>query len=407
MCLGSHKRLILNTLMAILIISYSSVSLANPAVITMARLLGSFVAKRAATTEIATVTAASVSRVPTLINAGRLSRVSPLFSKTGDALNWVGLGYGLNALQNDLFEGPKKYSTTLIGNGRTIYASSPEALLTMSFDYLRKNNPTQLSCGTRKICVYGDLTDIQITYSKGKIMGAGFYTATDEAGFKSDDNVFLKDIIIINGNKKDGVVKDSDDTKNENLTKLLMEAKVDTVTLTKMVNELMLKASSQPDYQGIPFSTSDLLTKSELESILNKEFAGQSLTLADLLESTIDEITDKPQLVILPDNMGSATEPDGTDTDDKNEEYPDNSPPDLTPPTAEQIISPLNNVFPFLKEFDLTERQAQCPVAEFDVFEKHYVIDSHCGLFEKISGLLKLFSLIVWSFLGLRIVLSS
>lgn len=87
--------------------------------------------------------------------------------------------------------------------------------------------------------------------------------------------------------------------------------------------------------------------------------------------------------------------------------HPDNSPPDLTPPSASEIISPLTDFFPFLKDFDLNNKDATCPIAEFDLFDNHYVIDSHCLLFEKIKDLLMLFSLIAWSFLGLRIVLSS
>ncbi|MBD2794908.1 hypothetical protein ID857_22295, partial [Xenorhabdus sp. CUL] len=88
------------------------------------------------------------------------------------------------------------------------------------------------------------------------------------------------------------------------------------------------------------------------------------------------------------------------------EDFIDNAPPELEDiPTAKQIIAPLFGLFPFLNHFDIPEKSVQCPVAEFEVFERHIVMDSHCILLEKIQGLLKIFSLIIWSFLGLRIIL--
>ncbi|WP_406850685.1 hypothetical protein WH390_04080 [Candidatus Arsenophonus nilaparvatae] len=101
-------------------------------------------------------------------------------------------------------------------------------------------------------------------------------------------------------------------------------------------------------------------------------------------------------------SSGSKGNGQGTDLS-----HPDNNEPDLDSPTAESVLSPLQNLFPFLKNFNLPERAASCPVATFEVFEQHFVIDAHCTLFESIRGLLTLFSMIIWSFLGLRIVLSS
>ncbi|HGJ5854344.1 hypothetical protein [Arsenophonus nasoniae] len=101
-------------------------------------------------------------------------------------------------------------------------------------------------------------------------------------------------------------------------------------------------------------------------------------------------------------SSGSTGNGQGTDLS-----HPDNNEPDLDSPTAESILSPLQHLFPFLENFNLPERTASCPVATFEVFEQRFVIDAHCTLFESIRGLLTLFSMIIWSFLGLRIVLSS
>ncbi|WP_334472823.1 hypothetical protein [Arsenophonus sp. PmNCSU2021_1] len=101
-------------------------------------------------------------------------------------------------------------------------------------------------------------------------------------------------------------------------------------------------------------------------------------------------------------SSGSTGNGQGTDLS-----HPDNNEPDLDSPTVESILSPLQHLFPFLENFNLPERAASCPVAIFEVFEQRFVIDAHCTLFESIRGLLTLFSMIIWSFMGLRIVLSS
>nr|WP_282558996.1 hypothetical protein [Providencia heimbachae] len=91
-----HSLLILIVVMNTVFISYCY---ANPVLLgrlLLPRLMGNVIAKRAATTEVATLTANSVSRMPVVIEgtATRLSTLSPSLSRTGNALNWLGLGYG-------------------------------------------------------------------------------------------------------------------------------------------------------------------------------------------------------------------------------------------------------------------------------------------------------------------------
>ncbi|WP_406850543.1 hypothetical protein WH390_06230 [Candidatus Arsenophonus nilaparvatae] len=135
-------------------------------------------------------------------------------------------------------------------------------------------------------------------------------------------------------------------------------------------------------------------------SLVNTESATHSLSSSGTSQSGVSSSSGASSN--FGQSSGSKGNGQGTDLS-----HPDNNEPDLDSPTAESVLSPLQNLFPFLKNFNLPERAASCPVATFEVFEQHFVIDAHCTLFESIRGLLTLFSMIIWSFLGLRIVLSS
>ena len=74
---------------------------------------------------------------------------------------------------------------------------------------------------------------------------------------------------------------------------------------------------------------------------------------------------------------------------------------------VKDIIMPLNTFFPYLNEVNFICRVVTCPVIYMPVFDKTYRIASHCELLEQIRNILKLCSLIIWSFISLRIVLSS
>ncbi|WP_318837845.1 hypothetical protein [Providencia sp. PROV007] len=89
-------------------------------------------------------------------------------------------------------------------------------------------------------------------------------------------------------------------------------------------------------------------------------------------------------------------------------EYPEIDEPDLEePPTGKEILAPIENLMPFIKNIQLPSKEASCPVAEFNVFDTQYKIDSHCPLLEQNKALFQLIAGILWAFLSLRIILSA
>lgn len=409
MFLGGHQRinpLKIHSLLIVIVlinIAFISYCYANPVLLgrlLLPRLIGNVIAKRAATTEVATLTANSVSRMPVVIEgtATRLSTLSPSLSRTGNALNWLGLGYGLNSLHDDFFTGNNAPSVYRMydAEGKEIYSSSPtDGLVTV---YNQKKQKGELPCPGLE-CTFGELADTKFLPSTGT--ASGYYPATYKSRVtgleRTSKELFMVGVYPMPVFVQDGKLI----TADEKNTALAGNYPINEQDIADLFNELLMKAALQSDYQGMPFNKNNLVTAQEIKDLLKD----QTITLSDLLESTKNN-NNKEQVVIFPDTY-PVPQPKPDTGKDIDMSHPDNSPPDLTPPSASEIISPLTDFFPFLKDFDLNNKDATCPIAEFYVFDNHYVIDNHCLLFEKIKDLLMLFSLIVWSFLGLRIVLSS
>lgn len=375
----------------------------NPVLVARAvlpKILGNVISKRAASTELATLTANSVNKLPMPV----FSRVSPLLQGSGKALNWIGLGYGLNALQNDLFSGNDKVYSLDYDNQKFI-GSSPESLLTQLFEYDIQHN--KITCIGEAPCQFSSLRDIRLQTDVGDaVYFKGVYDLTNASGSFIPNRSYIqyfyrgKNQVVFH----DGIPYPAENVDLDELIKSLSSNEVPLDDIVNLLNAILMKASLQSDYQGMPFNTGNLITKNELISILNNSNENQKIYFRDLFESTTNKDGDK-QIVII--NNTTNNNGGGDSGSDIDLNHPDNNPPDLTSPTANEIITPLLDFFPFLKEIEINERNVECPIVEFNIYDNYYIIDSHCGLFEKISGLLKLFSLIIWSFLGLRIVLSS
>ncbi|WP_263062797.1 hypothetical protein [Dickeya dadantii] len=83
------------------------------------------------------------------------------------------------------------------------------------------------------------------------------------------------------------------------------------------------------------------------------------------------------------------------------------SPPELSSPTAREIFAPISGLMPFLQNYEIPIRSAQCPIYQFDWNDRVFTVDAHCILIEKFSALIKLFSSVLWSLAALRIILSA
>lgn len=191
-----------------------------------------------------------------------------------------------------------------------------------------------------------------------------------------------------------------------------------------IVNNVMMHSASQPDYQGVPFSPSSPVTVEEFQQ------AAQEVAVPLTKGMLYQQINYYPPLVNAPSGgqhsvFNPAQHSHAPLPGNHLASYPhhslgaqpalqiDTSHPGIgepsldNPPDGKQILAPLLNLLPFIKNLTLPIRAAQCPVAEFEAFEKHYVVDSHCDLLEKNRALFALMAGVVWAFLSLRIILSA
>ena len=193
----------------------------------------------------------------------------------------------------------------------------------------------------------------------------------------------------------------------------LMKQELDYAAVSRLLNELLMKASLKSGYEGLPYDSSRPITENELKGIARE--LGLKLSMYDLFYSTLpdfDLLSElepqyKEQLKII--NGGASGGNSGEGPDDDNDD-PDWKfvPPELEEiPTGNDILSFLDELFPFLRNFKLIEKSAQCPVAEIEAFKHKYIVDTHCPLLEQNRSLFSTIMLIVWSFVSLRIILKS
>ncbi|MEX0447814.1 hypothetical protein [Xenorhabdus sp. SGI246] len=405
MCLGSHNRIklivILFWMLFIISECYSSPVLLARMV--LPRVMGGVIVKRSLPQAannpvfltVVNNTVNSVNKIPLPV----LNKTNSLLHVGNKSLNWLGLGLGIHALHNDLLNNMEKVYTVK-QEGNIYYSLSSEELITQLFEKDKREG--KLSCMGYKECDFGELKEIRF---RPPHYYDGYFDMVVDGGKVLSNRLYAKMIRppiqpIVNNNGLPDWSPDIDEDIRQHLFK---NKELSANELTALVNAVLMNASLQKDYDGMPFSSSNPVTSAEVQSVL-KELNIQKVTLNDLLESV--EVLARVDENLLTGGIGERDKEKGKDKEV--EDYIDNAPPELEDiPTAKQIISPLFGVFPFLNNFDIPEKSAQCPVAEFEVFDRHIVMDSHCIMLEKIQGLLKVFSLIIWSFLGLRIILSS
>ena len=190
------------------------------------------------------------------------------------------------------------------------------------------------------------------------------------------------------------------------LADLLSDTQLDNWTVADMLTNLLSEAASKTGYEGVPFTDYDYITDTEVANAL-KSLNG-TLTAASLMTSAEDK---NGNIVIsnTTTNVGGDTSNETTiEAKVDLGEDPNIKSPELEEtPTGKQILAPIQESMPFLNDFKITGRDAQCPVARFSVFDHDYVIDKHCDLIEQNRKLIELFVSILWAFVALRAVLKA
>lgn len=189
--------------------------------------------------------------------------------------------------------------------------------------------------------------------------------------------------------------------------KSLQSQPIDYEVLADIFNELMNDASSQTDYDGVPFSSSKPITANEIKSVAQQ--MGANLTQYDLMYSTIPDNDFLPNIEkhysTVINNNGNGSNGNNNGDDDIDDEF---IPPELEEiPTGSEVLSFLDELFPFLRDFEITEKSAECPTVDITVFDKKYTIDSQCPLLQQNKSLFQTIMLIVWAFVSLRIILKA
>ncbi|MGJ7552105.1 hypothetical protein [Pseudomonas alloputida] len=177
-------------------------------------------------------------------------------------------------------------------------------------------------------------------------------------------------------------------------------------------NKYWQEAASQAGYQGLPYSYTDPVTSADVQAWQQANPSSYP-TVADAVASPINPSTGSvpvstPGQVTNP-TPGIPTAPEGSPPLDLGIDPGIGSPNLEDTPTGAQVLAPITNLMPDLKNFQVPAHQGECPKPEFDIAVLHTRVrmDAQCTLFEEVRGPLYNGSLVAWIIAALFIVLSA
>lgn len=254
---------------------------------------------------------------------------------------------------------------------------------------------------------------VKVTETDGSTSSKKMCTPPTEDDYAiTDSRDSFSSMVSLNFNYTGNALKPAETTEPAKvvtateLADLLSDTQLDNWTVADMLTDLLSQAASKTGYEGVPFTDDDYITDTEVANAL-KSLNG-TLTAASLMTSAEDK---NGNIVIsnTTTNVGGDTSNETTiEAKVDLGEDPNIKSPELEEtPTGKQILAPIQESMPFLNDFKITGRDAQCPVARFSVFDHDYVIDKHCDLIEQNRKLIELFVSILWAFVALRAVLKA
>lgn len=254
---------------------------------------------------------------------------------------------------------------------------------------------------------------VKVTENDGSTSSKKMCTPPTEDDYSiTDSRESFSSMVSLNFNYTGNALKPAETTEPAKvvtateLADLLSDTQLDNWTVADMLTNLLSEAASKTGYEGVPFTDDDYITDTEVANAL-KSLNG-TLTAASLMTSAEDK---NGNIVIsnTTTNVGGDTSNETTiEAKVDLGEDPNIKSPELEEtPTGKQILAPIQESMPFLNDFKITGRDAQCPVARFSVFDHDYVIDKHCDLIEQNRKLIELFVSILWAFVALRAVLKA
>jgi len=287
--------------------------------------------------------------------------------------------------------------------------------------YQQLKNSDRLTCSAidRTRCSYSGFsvtsTEPQ-TDSSGKVTqyivkGSYVVTVAGQNGAESKNTTLTTQYVPrVNTNYKGtqpitnngGVTGNESNSSNPDYSKLLsaldnIPLKID--DLTKSINDLFMAGASQPDYEGVPITSSNPVTADEVRAAYPQI---DSLKQSEWLKpAQVSETAPLNVSIPSPTAVGTAENPAKVDLG----EDPGVASPELEDiPTADDILKPIITMFSGYDD-SVQLRQVACPVYTVDLFGHHYVMDSQCELSEANKSLIAAVFLAFWGFTAFRIVL--
>ncbi|TAI90443.1 hypothetical protein [Pectobacterium versatile] len=371
---------------------------ANSAVYAAERLAMTNVTKIAINQSVAKISASTGSRL-------KMASGVASWALIGDSL----LNIGDEIFGSDPSAGISSSSTlAAIDNGRKFFSgagkggTSPyfsgdehEALVSAVYKYRADNGI--LYCPSGAKCTYGSNFSVLSTRVSGGLtdytLRYSFSYPQSSGTIKTD---YISEVVSVQQNKNysDQIapsVPDITPEQQEQLQKTALNAQ----SLADTLNALLLDAASQPDYAGVPVTSSNPL-----------------ISARDILDAASAVGRPNPtqaEWTTPWENLQPETQPQPEPNPEPNPQ-PETPPvpPELeSPPDGKTVLAPLVGAFPEWESFSIGSRSAQCPVAEFTIWDENFVVDSHCELIEKNRDLIRIFCLICWMFAAFRRVMSA
>lgn len=193
---------------------------------------------------------------------------------------------------------------------------------------------------------------------------------------------------------------------------------VDPALIAALVNQAWQLAASQSGYSGVPYSSTDPITASDVQAWQSANPSSYP-TVADLVAP---QPAPSGGTAATPFSLPTSSTP-VSQTDPATQTQTGTNPAASNPlqnlgvdpgigaptleatPTAEMILAPLLNLMPSLKNFVVPNHSGVCPKPVLTIFDKSITLEAHCTLLESVRNTLSAVMAFAWVALAMFIVL--
>jgi hypothetical protein len=212
----------------------------------------------------------------------------------------------------------------------------------------------------------------------------------------------------------------------DQLTATAHNASMTPDAMADIVSQAIIKASSDPAYQGLPYSVTNPVTGADV-SAWQAEGAGRALTMTGF-EAAVEpagatSVTIAPSVTAAnpyavdtsvltpPSNVNVINTPNVSVVNKVSVDFgadPGIAEPQLEPtPTATQIFKPVMDSVQSLAVYTVPSHPSECPKPKFDIFGKSILMDAHCTLLDSVKPTLFAVMAVVWVVVGILIILAA